>query len=183
MNIINLLIELIGEPFVPKTSITSDKTQSLVLKYQSLSRLYIYSASQLSCRFDSGDSFHEIIQKVIYQETCLSAFSTSPMISTSNLYLKQNHNVNLKKKKKNCHWDKFTLSHSTNGIRQHFRTKCVLARSCNFVRSTYQNFPTLNRDQKVWVNITPPLPFLPSLNGTWPFWKRGNDTFFTFFIL
>ena len=33
------------------------------------------------------------------------------------------------------------------------------------------------------MNITPPLSFLPSLNGTCPFWKRGNDTFFIFFSI
>ena len=35
----------------------------------------------------------------------------------------------------------------------------------------------------VWVNLTPPLPFLPSLNGTRPSRKRGNVTFFIFFSL
>ena len=39
-------------PFVPKTSITSDKTQSLVLKYQSLSRSVVIYVRLVSCSVD-----------------------------------------------------------------------------------------------------------------------------------
>ena len=51
----------------------------------------VCSTSQLSCRFDCGDSFLFIFKKVIYQETCFGA-----LISTSNLYLKQYNNMNEK---------------------------------------------------------------------------------------
>lgn len=37
---------------------------------------HICSASQLNCRCDCGDSFLQIIKLVIYQETCVGAFST-----------------------------------------------------------------------------------------------------------
>ena len=40
----------------------------------------------------------------------------------------------MNEKKMTGHQDKFTLSHSTNGIQQHSRKKLVPALSCNFAK-------------------------------------------------
>lgn len=70
------LSETVDNHFVVFNLTTELETHYYDLCFVRVKGRHICSASQLNCRCDCGDSFLKIIKLVIYQETCVGAFST-----------------------------------------------------------------------------------------------------------